>query len=123
MGERCLWVVVAALALLSPCCEGPRQAREATPVAAAGRRPEYRSFTGTLVGYDARARVLTLRAADGVTSYWVAEDARAWLGSSRMPVAQLGSHLGAEVTLAFAETEDGVRTTHTVRLREASHAR
>ena len=63
MGERCRWAVVGALALLSLCCEGPRQAREATPVAAGGRRAEYRSFTGTLVGYDARARVLTLRAA------------------------------------------------------------
>jgi hypothetical protein len=122
MCSRSWWAVASALALLSVGCDGQQRPREATPLATGRRRLEYRSFTGTLVGYDTRGRVLTLRAANGVTTYWVAEDARAWLGSGRLPVAQLGSHVGAEVTLAFAEAEDGARTTHTVRLREVPNA-
>ncbi len=123
MGECGRWAVASALALVSVACDGRAQPREATPVAAVRRRLEYRSFTGTLLGYDVGGRVLTLRSADGVSTYWVAEDARAWLGSDRLPLSQLGSHAGAEVTLAFAEAEDGARTTHTVRLTEVSHAR
>ena len=115
--------MASVLVLVSAACDGHAQPREATPVAGGSRRLEYRSFTGTLLGYDVGGRVLTLRSADGVSTYWVAEDARVWLGSDRLSLSQLGSHAGAEVTLAFAEAEDGARTTHTIRLTEVSHAR
>ncbi len=116
------WAAAGLLVLWSGGCEGSRQPREATPVANGSRRLEYRSFTGTLLSYDVPGHVLTLRSADGVSTYWVAEDARVWLDSDLLPLSQLGAHAGAEVTLAFAEAEDGARTTHTVRLTEVSHA-
>lgn len=87
-------------------------------MAVPGRGSVYLSSTGVLSGYDVASRVLTLRAAGAESRYWVAEDARVWVGSRRVPVSQLGSYLGAEVTLAFGEAEDGARTTHTIRLSE-----
>jgi hypothetical protein len=108
---------VAVLVVLSvAACEGRPQPRETAPVA--GHPSLYRSSTGTLAGYDPSSRWLTLRVAGSEGRFQVAADARAWLGSRSLPTAQLAAHVGAEVTLAYGEAEDGVRTTHTIRLRE-----
>ncbi len=97
-------------------CEARAQQQTAPPLPTV-RRFSWRTTTGTLTAYDRRTRVLTLRSASGVSTFQVAGDARAWLGRRRLPVGQLGAHLGAQVTVAFGEA-DGVRTTHTVRLAE-----
>ena len=67
-------------------------------------------------------RVLTVRNATGSLEFHVAADARLWLGSRRLPVAQLGTHAGAQVTVAWSEA-GGVRTTHTVRVNDVRPAR
>jgi hypothetical protein len=59
--------------------------------------------------------------ATGSSTYRVAADARAWIGRRRLSVSDLAAHLGARVTIAFAEA-DGIRTTHTVRLAEGEPA-
>jgi hypothetical protein len=82
----------------------------------------HHTATGTLTAYDPETRVLTLRSVTGSTTFTVATDARAWLGSRRLPVRQLGEHAGAEVTVAWSEA-GGIRVTHTVRLRETHAAR
>jgi hypothetical protein len=82
----------------------------------------HHTATGTLAAYDPETRVLTLRSAAGSTMFTVATDARAWLGSRRLPVRQLEEHTGAQVTVAWSEA-GGVRVTHTVRLREPRAAR
>jgi hypothetical protein len=76
-----------------------------------------RTATGTMTAFDPATRALTVASAKGSVVYRVASDARAWLGRKRLPVRQLPSHVGAQVTLAWSEV-DGVRTTHTVRLEE-----
>jgi hypothetical protein len=86
-------------------------------VCATSSRSSHHTATGTMTAYDPEARALTVASATGSTVYRVASDARAWLGQQRLPVRQLASHLGARVTVAWAEV-DGVRTTHTVRLEE-----
>jgi len=88
----------------------------------AQRRPSYQTATGTLAAYDSVARVLTVRSATGSVEFHVAADARFWLGSRRLPVAQLGAHAGAQVTVAWSET-GGVMTTHTVRVTDKRSAR
>jgi fermentation-respiration switch protein FrsA (DUF1100 family) len=75
----------------------------------------HHTATGTLVGYDPVARVLTVRSATGSSEFHVATDARAWQGSRRLPVRELGAHVGAQATVAWSEA-GGARTTHTVRL-------
>ena len=75
----------------------------------------HHTATGTMTAYDPATRVLAIRAATGSTEFHVAADARAWLGSRRLPVSQLGAHVGAQVTVAWSES-DGMRITHTVRL-------
>jgi hypothetical protein len=82
----------------------------------------HHTATGTMTAYDPVTRVLTVQSATGSSEYRVAPDARAWLGNRRLPVRQLGEHTGAQVTVAWSET-DGVRTTHTVRVAESSAAR
>ena len=82
----------------------------------------HHTATGTMTAYDPATRVLTLRSATGSTAFQVAADARAWLGSRRLPVRQLGEHTGAQVTVAWSEA-GGVRITHTVRLTESRAAR
>ena len=57
----------------------------------------------------------------GTAEFLVAADARFWLGSRRLPVGQLRTHTGAQVTVAWSEV-DGVRTTHTVRASESRAA-
>jgi hypothetical protein len=115
---RAVGAVTLGLTLLWSRCEAAPQPRDVSPLAASARGTTYRSATGTLASYDAISRVLVLRAAGAESRYWVAEDARVWLGSSRVPVSQLGAHIGSEATLAYGEAEDGTRTTHTIRLRE-----
>lgn len=112
------WAAVLMVLAVSACDSRPRP-REANPATAAGHPGLYRSSTGTLAGYDPASRVLTLRFAGSEARFQVADDARAWIGSRSLPTSQLAAHLGAEVTLAYGEAEDGVRTTHTIRLREA----
>jgi hypothetical protein len=111
------WAAVV-MVLAAWACDSRPQPRETSPLAAAGHPGLYRSSTGTLAGYDPSSRVLTLRVAGGEGRFQVADDARAWIGSRGLPTSQLTAHLGAEVTLAYGEAEDGVRTTHTIRLRE-----
>ncbi len=82
----------------------------------------HRTATGTLAAYDPATRVLTVQSATGSSEFHVAADARAWEGSRRLPVHELGAHVGAQVTVAWSDA-GGVRTTHTVRLTEAASAR
>jgi len=112
---RCLLRLVLVWPALA--CDGRQRTAEPS-LSAGSRASQYRSATGTLVGYDVPTRRLALRAADGLTAFWVAEDARVWRGQSRRPVAELAESVGAQVTVAFTEAEDGALTTHTVRLSE-----
>lgn len=75
----------------------------------------HHTATGTLVAYDSATRILTVRSATGSSEYHVAADARAWRGNRRLPIRELGAHVGAQVTVAWSEA-GGARTTHTVRL-------
>jgi hypothetical protein len=81
----------------------------------------HHTATGTMTAYDPATRVLTVRSATGSAEFHVAPDARAWLASRRLPVSRLGEHIGAQVTVAWSET-DGERTTHTVRLAKPHEA-
>ena len=85
-------------------------------------RPSHQTAVGTLTAYDPVTRVLTVCNATGSLEFHVAADARFWLGNRRLPVAQLGAHAGAQVTVAWSETGD-VRTTHTVRVTDSRTAR
>lgn len=82
----------------------------------------HHTATGTMTAYDPATRVLTVLSATGSSEFHVAPDARAWLGSRRLPVSQLGAHTGTQVTVAWSEA-GGVRTSHTVRLTESRAAR
>jgi hypothetical protein len=84
-------------------------------------RPSHQTAVGTLTAYDPVTRVLTLRNATGSLDFCVAADARFWLGNHRLPVVQLGAHVGAQVTVAWSAM-GGVRTTHTVRVTDARPA-
>lgn len=81
-------------------------------------RTSHSTASGTLAAYDPVTRVLTVRNATGSLEFRVAVDARFWLGSHRVPLAQLAAHTGGQVTVAWSEA-DGVRTTHTVRVSDA----
>jgi hypothetical protein len=82
----------------------------------------HRTATGTLAAYEPQTRILTVQSATGSSEFHVASDARAWQGSRRLPVQELASHVGEQVTIAWSES-GGVRTTHTVRLSETISAR
>ena len=82
----------------------------------------HRTATGTMTAYDSVTQVLTVQSATGSTAFHVAVDARAWQGSRRLPIRELGAYVGAQVTVAWSES-DGVRITHTVRLGEPRAAR
>jgi hypothetical protein len=82
----------------------------------------HHTATGTMTAYDPATRVLTVLSATGSSEFHVAPDARAWLGSRRLPVSQLEVHAGTQVTVAWSEA-GGVRTSHTVRLTESRAAR
>jgi hypothetical protein len=84
--------------------------------------PSHHTATGTMTAYDPATRVLTVLSASGSSEFRVAPDARAWLGSRRLPVGHLGAHTGMQVTVAWSEV-NGERTTHTVRLAEPRSAR
>jgi hypothetical protein len=107
------WAVLAAAAFGSfdPPHDG------VVPGCTPSPRPSHHTATGTMAAYDPGARALTVDSVTGSIVYRVASDARAWLGQRRLPLQQLASHVGAQVTVAWTEV-DGVRTTHTVRLEE-----
>jgi hypothetical protein len=77
--------------------------------------PTAGTATGSLAGYASEERELTVSSAGGSTRFRVAPDARLWQGSHRLPLAQLSSHVGWQVTVSWSEVA-GVKTTHTVRL-------
>lgn len=114
-------MLLAVLAAGSPARaqETPEPERSA-----AERPPSYQTAAGTLTAYDPVTRVLTVRNATGSSEFHVAADARFWLGNRRLPVAQLGTHAGAQVTVAWSDS-GGMRTTHTVRVTDTrgAHAR
>jgi hypothetical protein len=110
----------AAASLLAVLAAGSfarAQERPEPGPAVAEPRPSHPTASGTLTAYDPVTRVLTIRNATGSLEFHVAADARLWLGSRRVPVAQLEAHAGAQVTVAWSEA-DGVRTTHTVRVTD-----
>ena len=116
---RCLpqaALLVSALVLAPPGAAPQDRSASASPPAAVA--PSSHTSTGTMAGYDADTRQLTVSSASGSTAYHLAPDARVWLGNRRLPVAQLKARLGAQVTVSWSEA-DGVRTTHTVRLADA----
>jgi hypothetical protein len=78
--------------------------------------------TGRLASYDPVTRVLTVHSATGSSEFHVASDARAWEGNRRLPIRDLGAHVGEQVTVAWSEA-GAVRTTHTVRLTRIGSAR
>lgn len=104
-----------AAALLLPAA--PPQAQPGRAAGAAPAPTSHATATGRLVSYDAAARALVVQTALGRTTYHVAEDARAWLGTRRLALDHLVRHLGAQATVAYREV-GGLRVTHTVRLRE-----
>ena len=111
---RCRRTSLAVAAIAAAACAVAGDGRGEP---AAGHRPSYQTATGTLASYDATTRVLTVRSASGSKEFHVSSDARLWLGRRTVPVGQLASRVGAEVTVAWSEV-DGVRTTHTVRVKE-----
>jgi len=100
-----------------------QQHSESGPSVSEGR-PSHQTAVGTLTAYDLATRVLTACNATGSSEFYVAADARVWLGNRKLPISQLGAHAGAQVTVAWSET-GGVRTTHTVRVTDTrpAHAR
>ena len=105
-------VLTLAAALLLPAAPPHGQAEGGAP-----SPTSHATATGRLVSYDEAARALVVQTALGRTTYHVAEDARAWLGTRRLALDHLGRHLGAQATVAYREV-GGLRVTHTVRLRE-----
>jgi hypothetical protein len=78
-----------------------------------GRR--FRTATGVVESYDPASRVLVVASITGEESFFVAPEARLWIGSRRAAVDRLAASAGAQVTVAWS-VADGCRTTHTVRL-------
>jgi hypothetical protein len=102
--------------LLAPPFAAPQDgSASASPPPAAV--PSSHTSTGTMAGYDADTRQLTVSSASGSSAFHLAPDARVWLGNRRLPVAQLKARVGAQVTVSWSDAA-GVRTTHTVRLAE-----
>ena len=107
--------LLAALLLAPPFAAPQDGSASASPPPAAA--PSRHTSTGTMAGYDADTRQLTVSSASGSSAFHLAPDARVWLGNRRLAVAQLKTRVGAQVTVSWSEA-DGVRTTHTVRLAE-----
>jgi phage baseplate assembly protein gpV len=103
--------LAAALVLAAP----PRAGAQGAPSWSLFHHHKTATATGTMTAYDPETRQLTVSSATGSTAFHLASDARVWLGTRRLPVAQLKSKVGAQVTVSFSET-DGLRTSHTVRL-------
>jgi hypothetical protein len=115
----------AAFSLLAVLTAGivvRAQEHSETARSVAEARPSHQTAVGTLTAYELVTRVLTACNATGSLDFHVAADARVWLGNRRLPLAQLGAHAGAQVTVAWSET-GGVRTTHTVRVTDARPGR
>jgi len=104
---------IAALLIAPPDAASDDGRTPASPLPVAA--PPSHTSTGTMAAYDAETRQLTVSSASGSTAFHLASDARVWLGTRRLPVAQLKARIGAQVTVSWSEA-DGVRTTHTVRL-------
>jgi hypothetical protein len=118
MARRLPNAALLAAALLAPSAAAPQaQSASASPPPSAVV-PSSHTSTGTMAGYDADTRQLTVSSASGSTAFHLAPDARVWLGTRRLPVAQLKGRVGAQVTVSWSEA-GGVRTTHTVRLADA----
>ena len=105
-----------AAVLLAPRSAAPQEGSASASPPAAVPASSHTS-TGTMAGYDADTRQLTVSSASGSTAFHLAPDARVWLGTRRLPVAQLKTRVGAQVTVSWSEA-GGVRTTHTVRLAD-----
>lgn len=122
MGGRALLGAASVLMVLVAETDAIRAAGDGAPrPTTAERHPAYRTATGTLVAYDASTRVLVVHSASGSSEFQVATDARFWLGNRRVPISQLRTHAGSQVTIAWSE-QGGVRTTHTVRAKDAVDA-
>jgi hypothetical protein len=115
-------VAASLLAVLAAGSDARAQEHPEPATSAAEPRPSHPTASGTLTAYDPASRVLTLRNATGSLEFQVAADARFWLGNRRLPIAQLGAHAGAQVTVAWSQA-DGVRMTHTVRVADTRPAR
>ncbi len=101
-----------AVVLDAPLLAG---AQTEVPAPPPGHHHKTATATGTLTGYDPDTRQLTVASATGSTAFRLASDARVWLGNRRLPIAQLKTRIGAQVTVSWSEA-DGVRTSHTLRL-------
>jgi hypothetical protein len=122
MGGRALLGAASVLMVLVAETDATRAAGDGAPrPTTAERHPAYRTATGTLVAYDTATRVLTVHSASGSSDFQVAADARFWLGNRRVPISQLRTHAGSQVTIAWSD-QGGVRTTHTVRAKDAAGA-
>jgi phage baseplate assembly protein gpV len=104
--------LVVAAVLAAPPLAGAQTEPPSPPV---GHRHKAATATGTMTAYDPETRQLTVASATGSTAFRLASDARVWLGTRRLPVAQLKAKIGAQVTVSWSES-DGVRTSHTLRL-------
>jgi phage baseplate assembly protein gpV len=98
---------------LVPLLAAPRPAL--AQQAGSEERANPHTATGTMSAYDPETRQLTVTSVSGSTTFHLATDARVWLGRKRLPVSQLKTRVGAQVTVSWSEAE-GVRTTHTVRV-------
>jgi hypothetical protein len=122
MGGRALLGAASVLMVLVAETDATRAAGDGAPrPTTAERHPAYRTATGTLVAYDASTRVLVVLSGSGSSVFRVANDARFWLGNRRLPISQLRTHAGDLLTIAWSD-QDGVRTTHTVRAKDATGA-
>jgi hypothetical protein len=96
----------------------PATKRTAPAVPSAAGPVQFHTATGAVESYDVARRLLVLRAADGESRFLVAPGAWLWVGTHRAGVERLAASLGAQATVAWAES-GGVPTTHTVRLSRA----
>jgi hypothetical protein len=116
------WSAAAVLGVMVAGRPAGAQGHSEPVSSAAEPRPSHPTAAGTLAAWDPVTRLLTVRNATGSREFHVSADARFWLGNRRLPIVQLGSHVGAQVTVAWSEA-DGVRTTHTVRVADTPPVR
>ena len=105
----------AFLVLLIPPPLVRAQEATAPPPASSRKHHHTATATGTMAAYDPDTRQLTVSSVSGSTVYRLANDARVWLGNHRLPVVQLKSRVGSQVTVSWSDA-DGVPTSHTVRV-------
>jgi len=73
------------------------------------------SSIGTLVGYDTKTRVLTIRVGKEPESFVLAQKASVRLGSRVLREEEIGSHAGLKVKVRFTES-GGRRVANSVML-------